>query len=285
MAWGNEMMERHIIIKHEDLQLAGTIHYPEGVGCAGPEGNDGFRVPLVVICHGFVGNRIGVDRLFVKTARELALAGNLVLRFDYGGCGESTGEYGDLGLESMIAQTRTVLDYGMSCSDVDPSKITLLGHSLGGAVALLTAVKDRRVKRLVLWSAVGYPFNDIVKIIGRKGYDESKLKGKTDYAGYGFTPKYFDSLGLYQPFQETNRFTGDVLLVHGTSDDVIPVDYSFLYEKTFWLRSDGRCDKEIIFQADHTYSTGTHQAQVISKTKTWLRDLEERQAEWQHWMI
>ncbi|WP_152396557.1 alpha/beta hydrolase [Paenibacillus guangzhouensis] len=278
-------MERHITIKHEDLQLAGTIHYPEGVCSAGKQGQEGFRVPLVVICHGFVGNRIGVDRLFVKTARELALAGNLVLRFDYGGCGESSGEYGDLGLESMIAQTRTALDYALDCCDVDLSRVTLLGHSLGGAVALLTAVKDRRVKRLVMWSAVGYPFNDIVKIIGRSGYDESKLKGKTDYAGYSFTPKYFDSLGLYQPFQETNRFAGDVLLIHGTSDDVIPVDYSFLYEKTFWLRSDGRCDKEIIFQADHTYSTGTHQTQVIGKTKMWLRALEERQSDWQHWSI
>lgn len=276
-------MERNVSMKHENIQLAGTIHYPEGTGTANACGS--FRVPLVIICHGFVGNRIGVDRLFVKTARELTEAGNLVFRFDYGGCGESAGEYGELGLESMIAQTRTVLDYALSCSDVDPSRVTLIGHSLGGAVALLTAVRDRRVKRLVLWSAVGYPFTDIVKIIGREGYDQAKVKGSTDHLGYRFTPNYFDSLAQYQPFQEAPKFHGDVLLVHGTSDDVIPVDYSFLYEKTFWLRSDGRCEKEIIFQANHTYSSGTHQTQLIARTKNWLRELEEKQSDWQHWMI
>ena len=90
----------------------------------------------------------------------------------------------------MIAQTRSVLDYGLSRTDVDPTRITLIGHSLGGAVALQTAVRDRRVKNLILWSAVGYPFNDIVKITGRDVYDTSVKSGSADYLGYSFTPVF-----------------------------------------------------------------------------------------------
>ena len=52
----------------------------------------------------------------MKTARELAEDGYLVLRFDYIGCGESSGEYGAEGLESMVLQTRSVLDYAVNCS-------------------------------------------------------------------------------------------------------------------------------------------------------------------------
>ncbi|MFD1773582.1 alpha/beta hydrolase family protein [Paenibacillus rhizophilus] len=276
-------MERAIVIRHNQEELTASIHYPSKV--QGATGRCKDRVPLAVICHGFVGSRIGVDRLFVKAARELAKDGYMVIRFDYIGCGESSGSYGSESLESMIAQTRTVLDYGLSCTDVDPTRVTLIGHSLGGAVALLTGVRDRRVKTLVMWSAVGYPFNDIVKIVGREAYDMAVKTGSADHAGYAFTPVYFNSLAEFQPFQEADKFSGDVLLVHGTSDEVIPVDYAFLYQKLFWKRPEGRCDKEIVFQANHTFSSGDAQSQVIRTTREWMNRQEQIQQEWQNWMI
>ncbi|MGZ7442937.1 alpha/beta hydrolase family protein [Paenibacillus sp. TH7-28] len=274
-------MERQITIKYGTEEIAANIHYPSENKREGRCQ----RAPLVLICHGFVGNRIGVDRLFLKAARVLAAAGFLVVRFDYVGCGESSGSYGEQDVDSLIAQTRSVLDYGLESFDIDPQRVTLIGHSLGGTVALLAAVRDRRIKNLVLWSSVGYPFNDIVKITGREVYDEAVKHGSADYLGYGLTPQFFDSLGSSQPYQEALKFPGNVLVVHGTSDDTVPVDYAFLYQKVFWMRAEGRCDKEIIFQANHTYSSGEHQAQLIDKTKEWLDSLEAIQTDWQHWMI
>lgn len=276
-------MERHIIIRHKEEEITANIHYPASK--TNKEGRSKERVPLVIICHGFVGNRIGVDRLFVKTARELSEDGYMVVRFDYIGCGESTGEYGEEGLESMIDQTRAVLDYTLACADVDPTRVTLIGHSLGGAVAILTAGRDRRVKNLVLWAAVGYPFNDIVKITGREIYDTAVKTGFSDYLGYELTPAFFESLAPFQPFQQAGKFNGNVLVIHGTSDDSIPVDYAFLYQKVYWMRSEGRCDKEIIFQADHTFSTGSHRKQLLHRTKEWLNEQESFQQDWQNWMI
>ncbi|GGA52109.1 alpha/beta hydrolase [Paenibacillus physcomitrellae] len=276
-------MERQITIKYGKETIAASLHYPAETPLK--EGRCKNRVPLVLICHGFVGSRIGVDRLFVTTARELADAGYLVIRFDYLGCGESTGSYGREGLASMVAQTKAVLDYGISCSDVDPTQVTLIGHSLGGAAAVVTAAADRRVKNLVLWSSVGYPFSDIVKITGRQLYDDAVKFGHSDYLGYELTPVFFESLAAYQPFQEVSKFQGNVLVVHGTSDDVIPVDYAFLYQKVLWTRHEGRCDKEIIFQANHTYSSGEHRAQLIKTTKEWLDGQETLQTQWQNWMI
>lgn len=62
----------------------------------------------------------------MKAARELAQEGYMVIRFDYVGCGESSGNYGGEDMESMIAQTRAVLDYGISSADVDPQRVTLI---------------------------------------------------------------------------------------------------------------------------------------------------------------
>ncbi|AIQ21988.1 alpha/beta fold hydrolase [Paenibacillus sp. FSL H7-0737] len=276
-------MERNIVIRHNGEELTASIHYPSKEKGTSTRCKD--RLPLAVICHGFVGNRIGVDRIFVKAARELAQDGYMVIRFDYAGCGESSGNYGEEDMESMIAQTRAVLDYGISSADVDPQRVTLIGHSLGGAVALLTSIRDRRVKNLVLWASVGYPFNDIVKIVGREAYDRSVKNGSADYVGYSFTPVYFNSLAAFQPFQEASKFSGDVLVIHGTSDDVIPVDYAFLYQKLFWTRPEGRCDKEIIFQGDHTFSSGPAQQQLLKRTREWMNEQEHVQTEWQNWMI
>jgi pimeloyl-ACP methyl ester carboxylesterase len=272
-------MEKSLTLHHDDLALAATLHYPVKAGELTS------KCPAIVISHGFVGNRIGVDRLFVKAARALAEAGYYVLRFDFAGSGESTGDYGALGLDSMIDQTRTAIDYLYDMDCVDPSRITLVGHSLGGATALLTAVKDRRVKSLVLWSPVAYPFNDIVRIVGRKAYDEVIETGSTDHLGYSLQPAFFESLAQHQPFQAAPRFSGDVLLLHGTSDDVIPADYSFLLQKVFWTRSEGQCDKEILFQADHTYSTRNHQEEAIRHTVDWLAAIEKRAEQWQNWSI
>ncbi|MFD2114367.1 alpha/beta hydrolase [Paenibacillus yanchengensis] len=273
-------MEKSLIIRHDELQLTATLHYPKVT-----TQEDNSKYPAIIVCHGFIGSRIGVDRLFVKAARALAATGAYVIRFDYGGCGESSGDYGALGFEEMIHQTRTVIDYMHDIENVDWDKITLLGHSLGAAVAIMTGVRDRRVNRLVLWSPVGYPFNDIVNIVGRHSYDEAVKSGQTDYMGYRLQPAFFESLMQHQPFQAAVKFTGDVLLVHGTSDEDIPVDYSFLYQKVFWSRSQGICDKQIIFQANHTYSSQAYQSEAIEYTKAWLVQLDAKEQLWFDWSI
>lgn len=273
-------MEKPFTIRYEDLSLAATLHYPTNDGACPDK-----KLPLVIICHGFIGSRIGVDRLFLLASRELARQGYFVIRFDYAGCGESDGVYGEHGLDSMIAQTRAALDYGLSLDCVDPLRVTLLGHSLGGAVALLAGTKDRRVKSLALWSPVAHPFNDIVRIVGRKVYEETIAKGQADYQGYRLKPVFFESLQQHQPFQEAPKFPGDVFIAHGTADDTIPADYSFLLEKTFWLRGEGRCDKSILFQADHTYTQGLHKGELFRSTLDWLGGHEQRQRDWQHWSI
>lgn len=124
---------------------------------------DLFSRITVLICHGFVGSRIGVDRLFVKAARDMAAHGFNVVRFDYAGCGESEGEYGAGGMDALLRQTRDVLEHVRNMESGAPGRLILLGHSLGGAVSLLTAARDSRVDGLVLWAPVLRPFEDIVR--------------------------------------------------------------------------------------------------------------------------
>lgn len=255
-------MERHLTIPSGDWRLAATLHQPHADE----------EKPMVIICHGFVGSRIGVDRLFVKAARKLCSVGHAVLRFDYAGCGESTGDYGAGGMDQLIEQTRDVIGYVLA-KGLAEAPVILLGHSLGGAVALLTAARDRRVEHLILWSAVAHPFHDIVRVVGRRAYEEAVHRGSVDYLGYTLSSRFFASLSHYHPFQEVKNIRGHVLLLHGTSDEVIPADYCFLYEKLFRLHTSCPCRKELVFQANHTFSSGESCSRLLDVTTEWLVQL------------
>ncbi|MGM0712808.1 alpha/beta hydrolase family protein [Brevibacillus parabrevis] len=263
-------MERTLHIPSETVMLTATLHEPEQ-----QNGRTVAKYPLVVICHGFIGSRVGVNRLFVKAARELATHGFGVLRFDYGGCGESDGDYGAGGLDVLLKQTRDVLDYAAALERVDQERIILLGHSLGGAVSALTASQDRRIHSMVLWAAVAQPFEDIVRIVGEKEYQEALSLGSTDHNGYLLSGRYFQSLNGAQPLRHVKQFEGDVLILHGNRDDVIAIDAMFHYERELHLRRRGTCEKEVIVGGDHTFSSADSYSKLIGSTVSWLGRLWE----------
>ncbi|MBB6446347.1 alpha/beta hydrolase family protein [Bacillus benzoevorans] len=257
-------MKKQIWINWKQQKLAAVLEYPENL-------LTDRNYPLLIICHGFVGSKVGVDRLFVKTADALTKDGMIVLRFDYSGCGESSGDYGKTGLHDLIEQTRTVIEYGFNLKQVDRNNITLLGHSLGGAAAALTAANEKQIKRLILWSAVAHPFKDISRIVGSEKVRLLKPDSSIDYLGYELTKPFFDSLSGYEPLKAARGFSGAVLLIHGTGDEDIPVNYVSEYEKVFTDRNSGECTAYEIQKANHTYSNSEHFTQLIGYTRSWLR--------------
>ena len=267
-------MERIVHIESGSVRLAAALHLPEPI-----MEPDAGRRPLVLICHGFVGSRVGVNCLFVKAARELCRYGLAVLRFDYGGCGESEGEYGEGGLDVLLQQTHDVIDYALKLERVDSRRVILLGHSLGGAVATLAASQDERIHSLVLWAAVARPSADIVRIVGETGYEQALQTGWTEYLGYRLTDRFFRSMERFDPLQEAQRFAKDTLVLHGNRDDVIPVDAMFQYERQFRLRPAGSCETGIVLGGDHTFSTMEGYTRLMASTITWVnRQLEQSAA-------
>lgn len=113
--------------------------------------------PVLVICHGFKGfQRWG---FFPKVAERFALGGYAAVTFNFSGSGVGADSDSVDDPERWFRQTltgdlsdlATVLD---ALSDPEPPWVGLLGHSRGGATAVLQAARDPRIRGLVTWAAV-----------------------------------------------------------------------------------------------------------------------------------
>ena len=109
------------------------------------------EMPLVVLCHGFTGNR-GGDTHFTQLADDLAEEGMVTVRMDFPGCGQSAEPQTAYTLGNMIADVDDIIAYMQETYHTD-GPVALVGHSMGGRVASLYPRQGSYpVEALVLWS-------------------------------------------------------------------------------------------------------------------------------------
>jgi len=87
---------------------------------------------VVIFCHGFVSNKTGPNRFFVRLARQLQRAGVCSLRFDQYGSGDSEGDYMESSFNDWIATTTAFVHRYRQ----EGYQVALLGQSMGGATVL-----------------------------------------------------------------------------------------------------------------------------------------------------
>jgi uncharacterized protein len=103
----------------------------------------------VVCAHGTGSNRGAL----LPHAARLHQAGYGVLLFDFRHHGASDGRVSSLGIHE-IHDLHASLGYLRSRCDVNPDRIALIGHSMGGATIIRAAARDLKVRALVVISAV-----------------------------------------------------------------------------------------------------------------------------------
>jgi uncharacterized protein len=106
--------------------------------------------PAVVLLHGFPGNERNLD-----LAQDIRRAGWDVLYFDYRG---SWGSPGDFSFSHGIEDTAAAISYLRSPNiakimRLDPTRIVLIGHSMGGFMAVQDAAADSSILGIGLISA------------------------------------------------------------------------------------------------------------------------------------
>ncbi|MDV6377804.1 alpha/beta hydrolase [Sporosarcina sp. GW1-11] len=255
-------MQKHLTIRSGENNLSGVLHLPEYTKA---------KIPLIICIHGFVGSKVGEHRLFVKAARYFTERGYGVFRFDFSGCGESDGDYGDVTVTKQLREVKDVIDYVSLLRGIDEERVTLIGHSLGGAVASLTAAKDSRVKQLLLWSPVGKPYEDITGILGPKAVHEIFKEGQHDYLGFMISKTFIQDLKKHQPLEEIRSYTGPAHIIHAAADEQIPKEHAVRYSNSLNRREKTESVyAQYIESADHTFSSYSFEDELFSKSSAWL---------------
>jgi uncharacterized protein len=109
--------------------------------------------PVVILLHGFPGNEKNLD-----LAQTIRRAGWDVLYFDYRG---SWGSPGDFSFTHSIEDTQSAIAYVRDPANAkklraDPTDIVLIGHSMGGFMALQAGANDPAIKAIVTISAADF---------------------------------------------------------------------------------------------------------------------------------
>ena len=133
--------ERVAFASRRGNRLVGVVHTAAGEGAAGsPAG--------VILCHGMESTKDGAKQRLL--GERLSRAGMSVLRFDFSYVGESEGEFADLTFRGEVDDLVGAWNFfGTRVG----GPIGLLGSSMGGAVALLFAAEEPRVRALATIAA------------------------------------------------------------------------------------------------------------------------------------
>ncbi len=171
---------------------------------------------IVVIGHGVTGNK---DRpALIALAEGLAAAGISALRFSFSGNGESEGAF----TESTI--TKEVADLGKVIDTLSEYKVCYVGHSMGGAVGVLRASMDERIEALV----------SLAGMVHTKAFAEREFSDATPDEGFMWdepdcplSQAYMDDMTTIDSVaKHASKFAVPWLLVHGTEDDIVPIEDS-----------------------------------------------------------
>jgi dipeptidyl aminopeptidase/acylaminoacyl peptidase len=264
--------QRPVDFKVEGGTVVGTLHIPKGEG----------KKPGVLLCHGFTGNRMEAHFLFVKMSKELGRRGMASLRFDFRGSGESDGEFRDMTILTEIADAKRALSFLGGAKGVDGERVGVLGLSLGGCVAACVS-PDRKVRSLVLWSAVAH-LKDLMdemlaarmaELTGRSRDDITSLPERipaaVDMGGHLVGRGFFETAGKVNPLDSLRRCRAPVLVVHGDSDKAVPMQHARDYYHAAISRGTD-ASLRVVAGGDHTFADAQIEKRVIKDTAAWFEE-------------
>ncbi len=240
----------------DGLKIYGLLTVPNGNPPSG-------GWPAIIINHGYIppGQYRTTER-YVAYVDAFARNGYVVFKSDYRGNGSSEGQ--PEGAYYSPAYTTDVLNALASVKKmkgVNPDKIGMWGHSMGGNITLRALVVDLNdIKAAVVWGGVVGTYDELVNdwhnTAYRPGPSELALRNRyrqnliNQYGNPKDNPAFWKTL-------DPNSYLSDILapiqLDYGSEDEEVPVSFSEgLYNR---LKQAGKTAESYSYiGADHNIS-------------------------------
>jgi pimeloyl-ACP methyl ester carboxylesterase len=247
--------------------VAGTLRRPDGATASSP-------APAVVMLHGFGSSKDEVGNMYARLADALAAQGVGSLRIDFRGFGKSDGDTGFSTMAGQVEDAEAAYAYLAGLDWVDPQRVGVIGFSLGGGVAMITAgTHPEWFGSLVTWSSVGDMLADITASVGEEAVATAAEKGVVGmdlgWRTMVLKQAFFDSLDDYDLSALIAQYPGAYLAIAGDQDFSAAyapgfVETAVAEPKELWIVEGG----------DHIFQTLTEDLTmsdaVIARTADWF---------------
>lgn len=224
---GSNYRRYYVYYLSEGLKIYALLTIPNGEPPAG-----GF--PAIVFNHGYIPPDVyRTTERYIAYVDEIAKAGYVVFRIDYRGHdaseGEATGAYGSPGYQIDVLNAVASIK---KLPEVNPEKIGMWGHSMGGYLTLRTMVISKDVKVGVIWAGVVASYPEMLYNWRRTGSftpsPSSRGIGWRDawleqYGAPEQNPAFWDSISATSYLAD---LSGPLQLHHGTEDEDVPLAFS-----------------------------------------------------------
>jgi esterase/lipase len=159
----------------------------------------------------------------VNICKALAANGIAVMRFDFHGLGESEGEFGEATFSSNVSD---IVCAGQYMASIGHAPTILIGHSLGGAAALVAAHQLDSVKLMATIGAPYHPahaehlFEHYMEDIYYRGEAMVDIKGRR----FRMEGKFLDDLQQQTPDVVISTLGRPLVVFHCREDELVEFD-------------------------------------------------------------
>ncbi len=197
--------------ERDGKNIYGELYLPAGEG----------PFPAVIMAHGF-GGQCAHNRPYAEVFAQNGIAAYI---FDFIGGGndiQSDGATTEMSVLTEAADMAVVLDGLAAMDKVDSENIFLAGQSQGGFVAsYIAGTQPEKVRGLV---AIFPAY--VLQDDARKRMEGRELPETEEIMGLLLGRIYAEDAMSFDIYDVIPNYPGPALLIHGTADQLVPIEYS-----------------------------------------------------------
>ena len=210
--------------------------------------------PVVIYAHGFNGFKDWGN--FDIIAKQFAAAGFVLLKFNFSHNGTSPDQpevftdleaFGNNNYSIQLKDLQLIIDWVSDPKNdyhvaINPNQIYLMGHSMGGGIAILHAAEDSRIKKIITWASISecktpwgsWPRDKMEEweATGVQYYTNGRTKQELPMY-YQLCEDYVQNAERLDIKKAIEKLTIPVLICHGTLDTAVDVQNA--YDLKSWL--------------------------------------------------